>query len=79
MKYPVERIAIVDHGVAALRLIRAVRELNREQRVGLTTVALFSEPDRQALFVREADDAISIGPAIIVDRCVGQPKAGYTY
>ena len=31
MKHPLERIAIVNRGEAALRLIRAVRELNREQ------------------------------------------------
>ena len=77
MKHPMERIAIVSHGVAALRLIRAVRELNREQRLNLTTVALFSEPDRHALFVREADDAISIGPATFVDRRDGQPDSSY--
>jgi len=77
MKHPMERIAIVNHGVAALRLIRAVRELNREQRLSLATVALFTEPDRQAMFVREADDAISIGPATFVDRRDGQPKSGY--
>ena len=77
MKHPEERIAIVNHGVAALRLIRAVRELNREQRLSLATVALFTEPDRQAMFVREADDAISIGPAPIVDWRDGQAKNGY--
>jgi Biotin carboxylase, N-terminal domain len=49
-----ERIAILTSGEAAMRLIRAVHELNREQRLRLSTVALFTEPDRQALFVREA-------------------------
>jgi acetyl/propionyl-CoA carboxylase alpha subunit len=77
MKHPWERIAIVNHGEAAIRLIRAVRELNREQRLPLATVALFTEPDRQAIFVREADDAVCIGPATFVDRQDGQPKSSY--
>ncbi len=77
MKHPWERIAIVNHGQAAIRLIRAVRELNREQRLSLATVVLFTEPDRQAMFVRQADDAITIGPATFVDRRDGQPKSSY--
>lgn len=52
MEYRFERIAIVNHGVAAIRVIRAIREMNREQHLHLTLVALFTEPDRQALFVR---------------------------
>ena len=79
MKHPMERIAIISHGVAALRLIRAVRELNREQRLNLTTVALFTEQDHQSMFVREADNAFSIGPAPIVDRRNGQPKDSSQY
>ena len=79
MKHPTERIAIVSHGMAALRLIRAVWELNREQRLNLTTVALFTEQDRQSMFVREADDAFSIGPAPIVDWHDGQPKSSAQY
>ena len=59
---PFERIVIVNRGEAAIRLIRAVRELNCEQSLKLSTVALFTEPDRQAMFVREADDAVCIGP-----------------
>lgn len=47
-----ERIAIVDRGEAAMRVIRAGRELNRGQHMGLSTVAIFTEPDRHALFVR---------------------------
>ncbi|HET8853093.1 MAG TPA: biotin carboxylase N-terminal domain-containing protein, partial [Ktedonobacteraceae bacterium] len=72
-KHPLERIAIVDRGEAALRLIRAVRELNREQHLSLATVALFTESERRALFVREADEAVCIGPASFVDRQDGQP------
>ena len=40
-----------------MRIIRAAKEL------GIKTVAVFSEADRDALFVRYADQAICIGPA----------------
>ena len=79
MKHPWERIAIVSRSEAALRLIRAVRELNCEQRLRLATVALFTEPDRHAKFVREADDAISLGPATFIDQRDGQSKSSYQH
>jgi len=72
-----ERIAIVNRGEAAVRLIRAIRELNREQHLSLAPVALFTEPDRQALFVREADDTVCIGPATFIDQRDGQRKSSY--
>lgn len=72
-----ERIAIISHSEAAMRLICAVRELNREQHLSLSTLALFVEPDRQAMFVREADDAVCIGPATFVDKRDGQSKSTY--
>ena len=79
MKHPLERIAIVNRGEAALRLIRAVRELNREQHTNMITVAFYTELDRQSLFVREADEAISIGPATFVDQQDGQLKSSYQH
>src|SRR5438094_5707366 len=72
-----ERIAMLSHGEAAMRLIRAVRELNREQHVSLSTLALFAEPDRQAMFVREGDEAVCIGPATFVDKRDGRSKSSY--
>jgi acetyl/propionyl-CoA carboxylase alpha subunit/acetyl-CoA carboxylase carboxyltransferase component len=71
-----KRIAIVNRGEPAMRLIHAVRELNREQGLGLRTVALYTEVDRDALFVREADDAVCIGPATFVDEH-GRARNGY--
>jgi acetyl/propionyl-CoA carboxylase alpha subunit/acetyl-CoA carboxylase carboxyltransferase component len=62
---PIERIAIVNRGEAAMRLIHAVRELNEEGGVRFRTIALYTDPDRRALFVREADEAVSLGPALI--------------
>lgn len=60
------RIAIVNRGEAAMRLIHAVRDLNAEAGEGghrIETVALFTEGERTAMFVREADLSYSLGPA----------------
>ena len=62
-----QRVAIVNRGEAAMRFIHAAREFNLERGTSLCTIALFTEPDRHAMFVREADEAISLGPAQIID------------
>jgi acetyl-CoA carboxylase biotin carboxylase subunit len=49
------KILIANRGEIACRVIRACRELD------LATVAVFSEADREALFVRMADEAVPIG------------------
>ncbi len=74
-----QRLAIVNRGEPAMRLINAVREWNAEAgpppsggpgqpAAGshgrrLRTIALFTAVDRAAMFVREADEAVLIGPA----------------
>ena len=50
------KILIANRGEIAVRIIRAAHEL------GLETVAIYSEADRDALFVRYADQAVCIGP-----------------
>ncbi|WP_378740191.1 carboxyl transferase domain-containing protein [Nocardia brasiliensis] len=57
------RIAIVNRGEAAMRLIHAVRELAAETATPIETVALHTDVDRTATFVREADIAYDLGPA----------------
>ncbi|MEW1589093.1 carboxyl transferase domain-containing protein [Micromonospora vinacea] len=57
------RVAIVNRGEAAMRLIHAVRELAAETGIPLETVALYTDVDRNATFVREADIAYDLGPA----------------
>ncbi len=63
------RIAIVNRGEAAMRLIHAVRDINA-LRVGteearIETVALHTDGERTAMFVREADHAYPLGPASV--------------
>ncbi|GAB2672435.1 ATP-binding protein [Thalassiella azotivora] len=60
------RIAIVNRGESAMRLVNAVRELNAERGAGdgrLVTIALHTEAESGARFVREADEAYDLGPA----------------
>jgi biotin carboxylase len=56
-------VAIVNRGEAAMRLIHAVRELNARGGHDLRTIALHTDGERSAMFVREADEAYAIGPA----------------
>ncbi|HVN13077.1 MAG TPA: carboxyl transferase domain-containing protein [Kineosporiaceae bacterium] len=61
------RIAIVNRGEAAMRLVHAVRDLNDlvpdPADPKIETIALFTDGERGAMFVREADHAYGIGPA----------------
>ncbi|MGW7480422.1 ATP-binding protein [Nonomuraea muscovyensis] len=57
------RVAIVNRGEAAMRLIHAVRELAAETGTRIETVALHTDVDRTAAFVREADLSYDLGPA----------------
>jgi acetyl/propionyl-CoA carboxylase alpha subunit/acetyl-CoA carboxylase carboxyltransferase component len=77
MEHEFQRVGIVNRGEAAMRFIHAAREFNQEHGVSLRTIALFTEPDRHAMFVREADEAVCIGPAFILDPNTQQPKSSY--
>ncbi|MBA2765606.1 MAG: hypothetical protein H0U33_01365, partial [Solirubrobacterales bacterium] len=55
------RVAIVNRGEAAVRLIRAVRELDLEDGGTMRTIAFHTEAERRAMFVRQADESMVIG------------------
>jgi len=57
------RVAIVNRGEPAMRLIHAVRELSAESGTRIETVALYTDADRAATFVRAADLSYDLGPA----------------
>src|SRR6201985_1087676 len=57
------RVAIVNRGEAAMRLIHAAQDLSAQPGVPIETVALHTDVDRTATFVREADLSYDLGPA----------------
>jgi acetyl/propionyl-CoA carboxylase alpha subunit/acetyl-CoA carboxylase carboxyltransferase component len=77
MNHEFQRVAIVNRGEPAMRFIHAAREFNHEHGTELRTIALFTEPDRRTMFVREADEAVCLGPAHVPDAKTGQAKCAY--
>jgi acetyl-CoA carboxylase, biotin carboxylase subunit len=55
--FKMQKILVANRGEIALRVMRTAREM------GIQTVAVFSEADRNMPFVRFADEAVCIGPA----------------
>ena len=53
----IKKILVANRGEIALRIMRSAKEM------GILTVAVYSEPDKSALHVRYADQAIHIGEA----------------
>src|SRR5262249_15919255 len=63
-----QRILVANRGEIALRVIRACRDLSIE------VVAVFSEADADAPYLRLADDAICIGPAVASESYLNIPR-----
>ena len=79
----IRRLGIVNRGEPAMRVLTAVAELNAAARAvdqaapTITTVAFHTDPDAEAWFVQEADEAVGLGSATYVDPSDGHRKSRY--
>ncbi|MEQ8698337.1 MAG: acetyl/propionyl/methylcrotonyl-CoA carboxylase subunit alpha [Bauldia litoralis] len=70
-----KKILIANRGEIACRVIRTAKKM------GIATVAVYSEADREALHVRQADEAVAIGPApsaqsyLVIDKIIEACRA----
>ncbi len=55
-----ERLAVVNRGEPAVRITRAVRQLNEERGSDIKVIALHTEAEQRALFVRGADESVCL-------------------
>jgi len=61
MPKKIKKILIANRGEIACRVIKTARKM------GISTVAVYSDADRKALHVRMADEAVHIGPSPAIE------------
>src|SRR5579859_3068275 len=71
----IEKLLIANRGEIAVRVIRAAREM------GVRTVAVYSDADRNSMFTALADESVALGPPepglsyLDIDKILGVAKA----
>ncbi|HET7051407.1 MAG TPA: carboxyl transferase domain-containing protein [Solirubrobacteraceae bacterium] len=75
LRHEFSRLAIVSRGEPAMRVIHAVRELNHGRADPVRLIALHTEAERDATFVRQADEAVCLGDQEGLERALRAARA----
>ena len=71
------RVAILNRGEAAARFLNTAAEYTSTGGVRLRSIAVYTDVDRDAAFVRHADEAVALGPVMVPDARTGRSRHAY--